>query len=252
MTKTPLGFYDDVAGLERYFNFPEGTLRQIPIYARVPAVDAILKVKAMEAASLFRPGLYYIVLADLVGNTAFNVKYGNAEGDLRTEWFHTAAIQSIGQLDLHNYVAFNKTIGDASLFIFSSFKDVYRWSLRLDENLDAMTAEYPESLDTRGVEFDAESLDQRVSDFAIKARRLVHLGEISYKDHSDPLCLAVSQTFKIEKEFGATHLGCTDPVAAAVTPVLAELGARLIKNKPITIAGADQESMSYYVVPAEK
>lgn len=50
--------YDDVAGLERYLNFPEGSLRNIPIYARKPAIDAILKVKEMESKNLFRPGLY--------------------------------------------------------------------------------------------------------------------------------------------------------------------------------------------------
>src|SRR5437773_11042891 len=85
MPDRPLEFYDDVAGLERYLTLPPGTLRQIPIYARVAAVDAILKVREMEASSLFRPGLYYIVLADLVGNTAFTAKYGDAAGDVRTQ-----------------------------------------------------------------------------------------------------------------------------------------------------------------------
>lgn len=249
MAGNHLAFYDDVAALERYLNLPQGTLKQIPIYARVPAVDAILKVRQMEAASLFRAGLYYIVLADLVGNTAFNVKYGNAEGDVRTQWFHTCAIQALGQLDLENYVAFNKTIGDASLFMFSSFRDVYRWSAKLDEALDTMTAEYPESLEIRGVELDEKTLDERMADFAIKARRLVHLGEVSYQDRTDPLCLAVSQTFKIEKEFAETHLGCTQAVADAVKPTLPDLGARLIANKPIRIAGTEDETMSYYIVP---
>src|ERR1700732_3844419 len=120
-----LSFYDDVAALERYLNLPEGSLRNIPIYARRPAVDAIIKVRKMEQESLFRPGLYYIVLADLCANTAFNAKYGDAEGDVRTEWFQTAAIESIGEIDITNYVAFSKTIGDAALLIFSSFRDVY-------------------------------------------------------------------------------------------------------------------------------
>src|ERR1700731_1647263 len=121
----PFNQYDDVAGIERYLNLPEGSLKNIPIYARKPAIDAIMKVKEMEGKSLFRPGLYYIVLADLCGNTAFNAKYGDAEGDVRTEWFHTAAIQSLGEFDMRNYVAFSKTIGDASLLIFSSFEDIH-------------------------------------------------------------------------------------------------------------------------------
>ena len=38
-------FYDDVAGLERYLNLPAGSLSNIPIYARKPAVDAIHKLR---------------------------------------------------------------------------------------------------------------------------------------------------------------------------------------------------------------
>jgi hypothetical protein len=58
----------------------------------------------MERSSLFRPGLYYIVLADLAGNTKFNATYGNAHADIKFQWFHTAAIQSIGEIDFSNYV----------------------------------------------------------------------------------------------------------------------------------------------------
>ena len=82
-----------------------------------------------------------------------------------------------------------------------------------------MTAEYPGSLEIREVEFDEETLENRMADFAITARRLVHLGEVSYKDRTDPLCLAVSQTFKVEKEFAETHFGCTQAVADAVKSV---------------------------------
>ena len=134
--------YDDVEALERYLNLPKGALINIPIYARKPAVDAIIKVKEMEKASLFRPGLYYIVLVDLCSNTAFNAKYGDKEGDVRTQWFHTAVIESIGEIALRNYVAFSKTIGDASLIIFSSFLDVVEWSDQLSINLSALSDEY--------------------------------------------------------------------------------------------------------------
>jgi len=242
-----LSFYDDVGALERYCSLPAGALRNIPIYARKPAVDAILKVKEMESNSLFRPGLYYIVLADLCGNTAFNAKYGDAEGDVRTEWFHTAVIQSLGQLDLRNYVAFSKTVGDAALLIFSSFLDVYEWSEILNSNLDAMTGEYTENMEIRGVEFDEEELDQRLEDFTIRARRLVHLGEVSYKEGTDPLSLAVSQAFKIEKTFSETDLGCTQPVADAVRPKLGELNLELRENIPVSIPGLAEDTMTYYV-----
>jgi hypothetical protein len=201
--------YDDVEGLERYLNLPKGALNNIPIYARVPAVDAIRRVRQMEASTLFRPGLYYIVLADLRRNTAFNAKYGNAEGDVRVEWFQTAVIQSIGEISPENYVAFSKTIGDAALLIFSAFRDVFKWSQQLTRNLEGLLDEYPENLEERGIDIEDGSLDDRLADFDLKARRLVHLGEVSYKEQIDPLSLAVSQTFKIEKVFNCDDLGCT-------------------------------------------
>ncbi|HEY1922211.1 MAG TPA: hypothetical protein VGG44_05555, partial [Tepidisphaeraceae bacterium] len=220
-------FYDDVAALERYLDLPPESLRNIPIYARKAAVDAIIRVKEMEKSSLFRPGLYYIVLADLCANTAFNAKYGDAEGDVRTEWFQTAAIQSIGEIAIRNYVAFSKTIGDAALLIFSSFHDVFEWSELFTQNLESMTGEYPESLELRNIEFDPASFDERTADFRLRARRLVHLGEVSFKEHTEPLSLAVSQTFKIEKNFSETDLGCTQAVADAISPKLAEIGVKL-------------------------
>jgi class 3 adenylate cyclase len=242
-----LSFYDDVSGLERYLYLPPDTLRHIPIYARKPAVDAIIKVKEMERTSLFRPGLYYIVLADLCANTAFNVKYGDAEGDVRTEWFQTAATQSIGEITVRNYVAFSKTIGDAALLIFSSFQDVYEWSETFSRNLDAIADEYPENLDIRGIEYDEDQLEERIEDFRLRARRLVHLGEVSYKEHADPLSLAVSQTFKIEKNFSETDLGCTQAVADAIRPKLGELGLELQQNKMVMIPGIEGTVMTYYI-----
>lgn len=110
-------FYDDVGRLERYLNLPDGGLKNIPIYARVAAVDAIIKVQEMEKKTQFRLGLYYIVLVDLCRNTAFNAKYGNTEADIRVEWFQTTVVQTLGELEMKNYVAFSKTIGDAALLI---------------------------------------------------------------------------------------------------------------------------------------
>lgn len=241
------GFWSDVAAIERYLDLPKDTLRNIPFYALQPAVKAIQKVREMERTSLFRPGLYYIVLADLCGSTAFTAKYGDAEGDIRTEWFHTAAIQSLGEISLNNYVAFSKTIGDASLLIFSSFVDVYKWSDRLSSNLDYMTQQYPDSLVQRQITFNDGELTERVHDFGLRARRLVHLGEVSYKENSDPLSLAVSQTFKIEKNFCETDLGCTQMVADAIHPKLGELGLELHENKKVTIPGLPGDVMTYYV-----
>ena len=239
--------YDNVQGLERYLNLPEGGLRNIPIYARIPAVDAIRKVQEMEATTQFRPGLYYIVLADLRGNTAFNAKYGNAEGDVRVEWFQTAVVQTIGEIDINNYIAFNKTIGDASLLVFSSFADVFAWSTRLTTNLSSMTSEYPENLEIRGIDTDDDQLEQQISDFTLKARRLVHIGEVAYKEGIDPLSLAVSQTFKIEKAFSGDDLGCTQAVVDIAGPLASELGIEFVRNtETVTLAGQTEATPTYY------
>jgi hypothetical protein len=199
----------------------------------------------MEKNSLFRPGLYYIMLADLCGNTAFNAKYGNKEGDLRIEWFHTAAIQSIGEITLSNYVAFSKTIGDAALLIFSAFQDVYNWSERFSRNLARLSNEYGVLLSED--EIIPKRHLPRVKAFELRARRLVHLGEVSYKEDLDPLSLAVSQTFKIEKSFTETDLGCTQAVADVVRPKLAELSLCLHKNSLVSIPGFKGGVMTYYI-----
>jgi class 3 adenylate cyclase len=248
MSSDPFGNYDDVHGLERFFNLPAGSLRNIPIYARKGVVDAIIKVRELENSTIFRPGLYYIVLADLCSNTAFNAAYGDVEGDVRTEWFHTAAIKSIGQIELRNYVAFSKTIGDAALMIFSSFQDVFQWSEAFSINLDGLSKEYRENLHIRGVSADDHpDFERMVQDFALRARRLVHLGEVSYKEEVEPLSLAVNQTFKMEKIFAETDLGCTQAVANAVTPKLHALGVQLFENQRITVPGIDGEVMTYYI-----
>lgn len=240
----------DESDLESYLKLPKGALANIPIYARVPAIEAIQKVRTMEATSQFRPGLYYIVLADLRGNTAFNAKYGNEAGNVRTEWFHTTVVQTIGELDLKNYVAFSKTVGDASLLIFSSFADVYSWSRKLTGNLHTMSEEYWGYLEDREDDLEFEDMKKEVADFHLRARRLVHLGEVSYKEKIDPLSLAVSQTFKIEKEFDGDELGCTEAVHSVALPLARELRVSFKPHKDIEIAGVADPVKTYYVVPA--
>ena len=240
-------FYDDVEALEKYLNLPKGALNNIPIYARKPAVDAIIKVKEMEKASLFRPGLYYIVLVDLCSNTAFNAKYGDKEGDVRTQWFHTAVIESIGEIALRNYVAFSKTIGDASLIIFSSFLDVVEWSDQLTKNLSALSDEYSQRAYEEHDHLDEAEIEALVSAFSLRARRLVHLGEVSFKEAIDPLSLAVSQTFKIEKYFAETDLGCTEAVAQVAKPKLLEAKLGLVENTEVAIPGLSEKVMTYYL-----
>ncbi|MEB3047695.1 hypothetical protein [Rhizobium mulingense] len=240
-----LSFYDDVAALERYIGVPKGALKNIPIYARVGAVDAIVAVREMEKNSLFRPGLYYIVLADLKGNTEFNAKYGDTQGDIRIQWFQTCAIEALGKIKPSNYSAYLKAIGDAALLIFSSFEDVVKWSDQFTILLKSMSDEYAEVCEADDPNID---VDQQIADFELRARRFAHLGEVRFKEASDPICLSVSQTFKIEKLFDREELGCTDAVLSAVRPLLPALELIELFNKDVTLAGQAQISKTHYLV----
>lgn len=91
--------------------------------------------------------------------------------------------------------------------------------------------------------------EQQISDFQLKARRLVHVGEITYADINDPLSLAVSQTFKMEKAFSEVKLGCTEIVATTIKPTLKDIGYTLEENKKIVIAGEESESVTFYIIP---
>lgn len=91
---------------------------------------------------------------------------------------------------------------------------------RLTENFAKLSLEYQSNFDERGVSDDKpeDELEKLIEDFALRASRLIHLGEVSYKDkdNTDTLCLAVRQTFKIEKtffrnRFGLYPVGCSYP-----------------------------------------
>jgi hypothetical protein len=76
------------------------------------------------------------------------------------------------------------------------------------------------------------------------------MGEVSYKESIDPLSLAVSQTFKVEKAFDRDELGCTQAVHDVAAPLANGLGIEFVTNPAsITLAGQSQPSPTYYVVP---
>ena len=103
-------------------------------------------------------------------------------------------------------------------------------------------------MEIRGVKCNPEELEERISNFNLRARKLIHLGEVSYKEGTDPLSIAVSQTFKIEKNFAKTDLGCTQSVADAINPKLGELNLELHENTSVKIAGFSDEMMTYYII----
>ena len=242
--------HDKLDQIEDELKLSRGSLGSIPDYARNQAVEVAKQILEMQKKSLFREGLYYIVLADIAGNTDFNVKYGNAHADLRGQWFHTSIIEALGHITLNNYANFVKTIGDAALLVFSSIGDVIKWSEELNLVLEKYNQEYARKINNGDLPLYLEDNyddKEQIDDFALQVRRIVHLGEVQYVDEYDPLSLAVSQTFKAEKEFGRNDLGCTGTVAKIIKPALIEYGYTLVENKPIDIPGEQQQEMSYYL-----
>ena len=250
---------DDTEALEDYLKIPKNSLKNIPVYAREDALIAIKNVIKLESEKYFRKGVYYIVLSDLCKNTIFQKKYGNDLTDIRVQFFQTAVIRALGEIVLDNYVNFNKTIGDASLLIFSSFHDVIKWSNQLNHTFNKANEDFEIAINDsnnpicnliyKNEKNNKKSIDKIISDFSLKARRLVHLGEVQYSGNTDPLALAVSQTFKAEKTFSSdTNTGCTQIVANVVSPLLRGLGLKLENNVETRIVGEDNNSMTYYLV----
>ncbi len=248
--------HDQIDDIEDKLQITRGSLGSIPDYARVPGINMVKRILEMQKKTLFREGLYYIVLSDISKNTEFNVKYGNAHADIRNQWFHTAVIEALGEIELNNYANFIKTIGDASLVVFSSIGDIIKWSEKLNETLEIYNKEYEtqlreDRLPTHIFDHNKHDIEQQIKDFKLDVRRLIHVGEIQYTDEYDPLSLAISQTFKVEKNFARTDLGCTGRAARLIEPALIEHGYKLKENKKIDMQGEEGLVMSYYIVKVD-
>jgi hypothetical protein len=235
----------DVRDAEAFLGLPIRAFDHIPVYARKAALEAIAKVRKLEQEKTFRPGLYYIVLVDLCGSTIASQKLGAEKSRMRVEWFVTACVEALGRVELRNYTQFLKEVGDATLFIFSSFEDLLDWSRNASALFESYSAEYepPPSFDKSTDELN----DVLFESFAIQAKKVVHLGEVAYSGRANPLALAVNQVFKIEKLFGPNQLGCTDIVAGTVRPILVDHGLSLKPNVLVKLPQEDHESMTWII-----
>ena len=121
-------------------------------------------------------GIYYIVLADLVGSTSYMTKMGNDAGVARLHAFEGAAKQALAYHKLRNSGVFVKTVGDAVLLAFNHFPDVVQWHL----------------------EFDGVLVSAPPRTESMNARVLLHVGELRFED-GNLNGLAVSQLCKIEQ-----------------------------------------------------
>lgn len=174
-------------------------MRFAPAYAQEEAEAALEKIIELQSQGLALPGLYYPVLVDIAGSTAYMAEYGNQAADARIEHFVRSAIDAIGQTKLTNTAIFLKEIGDAVLLIFQCFSDILKWQVQLEGYLGLYKPE--------GVH-------------RIRVRTCVHIGEVSVRG-VNPVALAVSQLFKFEKSVAAGDIALSEAAYYAAWPTLA-------------------------------
>ena len=136
--------------------------------------------KNPHSSPKLQDGIYYIVLADLIGSTSYMEKWGNDAGIARFREFESAAAQALDHArsaspDHSGRIV--KTVGDAVLLAFSHFPDIVQWHLEFD-----------------GVLFCTPTKTEPK-----KAKIWVHVGELRFEG-DDFNGLGVSQLFKIEKK----------------------------------------------------
>jgi len=173
-------------------------LKYAPAYAQQEAQQAIEKIVDLQKQGVIRSGLYYVVLVDLVGSTKFAATHGNDPAADRIKTFITASFNALNEINIRNTGLFVKEIGDAVLFVFQHFPDILRWRAQFARWVGRPS-------------LDAEP---------IVLRTCVHIGEV-YLEGVNPLSLAVSQTFKMEKAVPGGAIALTQPAYSVAWPTLA-------------------------------
>jgi class 3 adenylate cyclase len=189
-------------------------LKYAPAYAQAEASAAIEKVVDLQAQGVIRDGLYYIVLVDLVGSTTFAADFGNDALGGRIKLFIRSSFNALTDIRIRNVGLFVREIGDAVLYLFQHFPDLLRWRAQLDRWLSIPGFNQP----------------------AYVLRTCVHIGEV-YLDGVNPLSLAVSQVFKMEKSVPDGALALSAPAYSVAWPTLAR-AYRLFEQLPgVTLPG---------------
>ena len=171
-------------------------LKYAPAYAQEEARLAIEKIYDLQRQGVIRNGLYYVVLMDLVGSTKFAVEHGNKEAIDRIQFFIRNSFQALNDANVSNVSLFVKEIGDAVLYVFQHFPDIIRWRSAFNFYLGPKW-KHP-----------------------MQVRTCIHIGEVSLTG-VNPLSLAVSQTFKMEKTVEAGAIVLTEPAYNVAWPTIA-------------------------------
>lgn len=190
-------------------------LKYAPAYAQEEAAQAIWKIRELQSQGVIRDGIYYIVLIDLVGSTKYAAEKGNDAAKFRVEQFISASFYALNEAQKRNVALFIKEIGDAVLYVFQHFPDILQWKAAFDRKLTSL---------------------EKILDTPIVVRTCIHIGEVSL-DGVNPLSLAVSQTFKMEKNVQGGDIALTDPAYHVAWPTIARAYHRFEAYGDVTLDG---------------
>lgn len=152
----------------------------------------------MENNQEITDGIYYIVVADMVGSTNFAVRMGDAALMNRIQTFVQASKKGIEHAKMSsNSGRFLKPVGDAVLLVFNHFTDIVQWQMEFEGALVLATSQYE----------------------PIQTRICVHAGEVRVVD-GDVSNLAIHQAFKMEKSVRAGDLVLSELAYKLAVPSL--------------------------------
>lgn len=203
--------------------FTAEEMMYVPSHSLESVKEAVQHISQLERKKQFHPGLYYIVLIDLVGSTKASTELKPEENITRINQFVDFTKQAWRKTRHPERAQFIKDIGDASLFTFNNFEDILEWSRNVDELLAAYNKE-------------CEQLG-RPTIYQMFTKKCVHLGEVHFDKVSNPIAFAINQVFKIEKEFTKDQLGITDSVKQVILPRIKSKQVSIIKVKEVPLAG---------------
>lgn len=229
-----------IEDIEAVLGLGRGAFDHIPKYCRKEAIEAIAHVRRMEEQHLLRSGVYYVVLSDLSGATAASAKLGAELNRQRVESFITVCVESLGASEPQSYAQFLKAVGDAALFLFSAFVDLYGWWRAAQSRMQLYSSEWNRKLNP-----------EMRSVFQLRSKTVTHVGEVVYSAGKDPVSAAVNQMFKIEKLFKPGELGCTDIARVVASPFFPDLSLDPKPREEVVLPGGDAPIMTWVLAENE-
>jgi len=207
----------------------EEFLKYAPAYAKKEALEAIDKVMNLKMQGVIHNGLYYLVLIDLVGSTKYASENGNVKMDERIQYFVTSSFDALSDINLNNVGLFIKEIGDAVLFVFQHFPDLLHWREAFEGYLEHPRGIMP----------------------PLEIRTCIHIGEV-YLQGVNPLALAVSQVFKMEKSVEGGKIVLTEPAYLVAWPTLARAYRAFEQYGEVDLEGYKSKVKTYELLVNEK